>query len=429
MGLLSAQLAAGILATTVAVGAVGYSFTGAATIDDVKSQLGNFKDKIVQYEVAENSLLGKISLIKSDATTKLTDANGKIIGAKNEINDLKANKSLLEAKIQGLNSDILNLKADKETLESQLAAKVAEITLLEADLADAKENIKSLEADLVLEKELVVTLKAELVAAGETNATLTSKLTAANERITELDGDLAIANASISTLTNQLNAALATNNTLTNDLQTANETITNKTSEIANLNTQLTTLQDQLTTLQGQLATLQTQYDELLGNYNALVIENDANATEAARANAEVKAANDKVAELQVTSTAVAEETAGKEPMTQAELDAIGTVNEPNVFASELVVKNLNLTYIQDGQSDGFKAAHPDLDIQEGDRVWRVTNSNAFAVYVEYVKGSETGELVAHPNQTFYLTETGGTMIIKWQDENGVWKSNTKAGA
>ncbi|AJD92225.1 hypothetical protein JMA_29080 [Jeotgalibacillus malaysiensis] len=115
--------------------------------------------------------------------------------------------------------------------------------------------------------------------------------------------------------------------------------------------------------------------------------------------------------------------------MTQAELDEIVTETSPDVYDAELVVQNLNLTYIQDGQSDAFKAAHPDLGIQDGDRVWRVTNSNNFAVYVEYVKGTESGELVANPSQTFYLTETSGTMIIKWQDENGVWKQTVKAGA
>jgi len=429
MAIISTQVLAGVLAASVTLGAVGYSFTGAGTIDDVKAQLGNFKDKIVQYEVAENSLLGKISLIKTDATNKLTFANGEIIGAKNEINDLKANKSLLEAKIQELNSDILTLQADKYSLETQLANKIAEIATLTTALATANESIAALEADLATERESVASLNAQLVTAGETNATLTTNLNEANERITVLEGQLETANSSIATLTAQLGEAQTSISTLTSQLETANTTISEKNTLIGNLNTQITDLNTQLTTLQGEYDTLLAEYNTLSDNYDALVIENDANATEAERANAEVQEANDKVAELQTTSTTVAEETAGKEPMTQAELDAIGTVNQPNVFDAELVVQNLNLTYIQDGQSEEFKAAHPDLDILEGDRVWRVTNDNDFAVYVEYIKGNESGELVANPSHTFYLTETGGTMIIKWQDENGVWKSVPKAGA
>ncbi|WP_186320416.1 DUF2046 domain-containing protein [Fictibacillus phosphorivorans] len=307
------------MAGTVTLGTIGVVFTGGDTVDNVKYQLVDMKNKIVSYEQSEFGLLEKIGLIKADATTKLTDANGKIVDAKTKIKDLEAEKRLLQTQIDHLNDEVTGLKADLTTA----------------------------------------------------NATIESK----NAEIDRLKG------------------------------------------ELQGVNT--------------QLATLQAEYDTLLANYNALVAENDNLKTEANRANAEIEEANDKVAELQETSTEVSAAIEGKAPLTESELDAIGTVNSPVVHDAELVVQNLNLTYIQDGQSETFKAAHPDLNIQEGDRVWRVTNNNKFKVYVEwqFAGGGTTGELVANPSQTFYMTGKGGTMIIKWQDENGVWKQSVKAGA
>lgn len=317
MGLISGKVAAVALTGTLALGTVGFTFTGGETVDKVKAQLEELKNKVVQYEVVENSLLSKIGLIKSNAEASLTDANNKIVSAKTEINNLKASKSFLEKQIQKLNAEIIGLKAD---------------------------------------------------------------------------------------------------------LATANETIAEKEEEIA-------TLESELSRVSGELNELQAQYDSLLAEYEALVAENETNKSEAERANAEVEKANAKVAELEGKFQTVKDATQDHKPLTNEELDAIETDVTPDVHDAKLVVQNLQLTYIQDGQSEAFKAAHPDLDIQEGDRVWRVTNNNAFAVYVEYVKGSESGELVANPSQTFYMTESGGTMIIKWQDENGVWKQTVKAGA
>ncbi|MQR94627.1 hypothetical protein [Fictibacillus phosphorivorans] len=319
MGVLSTKVIAGVVAGTVTLGAVGVAFTGGETVDNVKSQLIDMKNKIVSYEASEIGLLDKIGFIKADATDKLTEANGKIVDAKTKIKDLEAEKTLLQTQINHLNDEVTGLKAD---------------------------------------------------------------------------------------------------------LDMANATIITKEAEIARL-------QEELNGVNADLDTLQAEYDALLADYNALVEENDDLKAEANRANAEVQEANDKVAELQETSTQVTTVIEGMSPLTESELNAIGTVNSPEVHDAELVVQNLNLTYIQDGQSETFKAAHPDLDIQEGDRVWRVTNNNKFKVYVEwqFAGGGTTGELVANPSQTFYMTGNGGTMIIKWQDENGVWKSITKAGA
>ncbi|MGD7008846.1 hypothetical protein [Metabacillus sp. 84] len=324
MAILSGKAASVLLAGSLAVTAVGVTFNGGQTIDNVKNQLIELKDKVVAYDAAEAKLLEKIGLIKADATGKLTNANGKIVDAKTMINDLEAEKSLLTTKNE-------KLTAERDALLSTKAQ-------LEADLETA------------------------------------------NGEISQLKVGLAAANASIDDLN-------------------------------------------------GQIQVLENQLSALQANYDALVEENEANKSEAERANEEVKKANDKVAELERAANEVEAGTDGKSAMTQEELDAISTENQPDVFDAELVVKNLNLTYIQDGQSQAFKDAHPDLDIQEGDRVWRITNNNEFKVYVEYTKGAESGELIANASQTFYLTETGGTMIIKWQDENGVWKQTVKAGA
>ena len=323
-GILSTKVVAGMVAGTVTVGAIGLTFTGAGTVDNVKAQLESMKNKIVQYEASESSLFEKFGMLKEDAKDKLTFANGKIVEAKNKINDLEAEKSFLTTKL--------------------------------------------------------------------------SKVTAERD------------------------ALLQDKASLTEDLENANQTIADKNAEITSLNEELTGVEERLTSLQAD-------YDSLLADYNSLVAENDANKAEVERANAEVEKANNKVAELAQKSADVETATAGMEPMSDEELNAVDPVANPDVYDAELVVKKLQLTYIQDGQSEEFKAAHPDLDIKEGERVWRVTNSNEFKVYVEYKKGSESGELVANPSQTFYLTESGGTMVIKWQDENGVWQQTVKAGA
>lgn len=325
-GVLSTKVVAGVLAGTVTLGAVGLTFNGAETIDNVKNQLDSMKNKIVQYEASETSLFQKFGMLKEDAKAKLTFANGKIVEAKNKINDLEAEKSL---------------------------------------------KIKELER-----------------------------------------------------MTAERDALIVERDKLTGDLAAANQTIAERDAEI-------TSLKQNISDLEGELATLQSQYDTLLANYNALVAENDELKTEANRANAEIEEANNKVVELAAKSTEVEAATADAQPMSQEELDAVVPVAEPEVFDAELVVKRLNLTYIQDGQSEEFKAAHPDLDIKEGDRVWRITNGNEFKVYVEYrmAGGGTSGEIVANPSQTFYMSGQGGTMIIKWQDENGTWQQVTKAGA
>ncbi|MGP1909977.1 hypothetical protein ACTSEZ_17530 [Metabacillus sp. JX24] len=338
MGIISGKVAALALTGSLTVGAFGFAFTGGETVDQVKAQLEGLKNKVTAYEFSENALFEKIGLVKADATEKLTFANGKIVEAKNQINDLEAEKSLLTKTNAKLTAERDQLLADKAQLEESLASANAD------------------------------------------KARLNQELEAANAKIAEL-----------------------------------NNIIAEKNAEIAEL--------------EGEVSGLEKQLADLQADYDALFAENEANKSEAERANAEVKKANEKVAELGDVSADVEDKTENLKPMTQEELDAISTENKPDVFDAELVVKNLGLTYIQDGQSEAFKAAHPDLNIQEGDRVWRISNSNAFKVYVEYVKGNEKGELVANPSQTFYLTESGGTMIIKWQDENGVWKQTVKAGA
>lgn len=340
MGFISTKVAAGVLASSLLVGGVAYTFDGGQTVDKVKTQLVDLKDKVVAFDASQGKLLEKIGFIKADASAKLTDANGKIVDAKTKINNLEAEKSLL-----------------------------------------TKTNEK-----LTAERDGLLAKKAELEAA----------LTQANADKAQLTADLAAANAKIADLNSQIDA---------------------KNQQIASLEQTVSDLQDELTALK-------SDYDKLLA-------VSDQNKAEAERANAEVKKANDKVAELEGTSAEVKAATENKKALTQTEIDAISTVNTPDVFSSELVVKNLNLTYIADGQSDAFKSAHTDLDIKPGDRVWRIQNDNSFKVYVEWQfnDGTRSGETVANPNQTFYMTDKGGTMIIKWQDEKDVWHQVVKAGA
>ncbi|KZE64058.1 hypothetical protein AWM68_13200 [Fictibacillus phosphorivorans] len=329
MGVLSTKVAASVLATSVVVG--GVMFTGGDTINTVKDQLDSLKNKVIQYETNEGSLLGKISLIKADATDKLTTANTIIQKAKSDINTLNAQKQLLEDEISSLQNEIIGLKKDVEKL-----------TL---DLNSTKD-----------------------------------KLTAANLTIAEKEKMLA-----------------------------------DKEAELSRVNNELTTLEG--------------TYNSLVAEYNALVTTSEANATEANRANSEITKANDKVAELKTKSEEIKTATDAAQPLTTEELNSISTVNQPDVFASELVVQKLNLTFVQNGNTDNFKNQHPDLNIQEGDRVWKVTNENSFEVHITYgLYGGENKTSIAKPGQSFYLTEQGGTMIIKWKNENDVWQQVTKAG-
>lgn len=324
MGFLSTKVVAGMLATTVVAG--GVMFTGGETVDNVKLQLEELKNKVVQYEAGENSLISKIGLIKADASEKLTNANGKIVDAKTKIKDLEAEKQYLIKQTDNLKTEIQQLESDNSELKEEL--------------------------------------------------------------------------------------------------DSANQTIEEKQAELDAKQAELDSVNSQLEATKSELAQLQVDYDNL-------VAENNSNKEEINRLEAEVKDANDQVAKLGETSAEVEAATSDKEPMTEEELNAIGTDVTPDVFDAELVVKKLNLTYIQNGQSDEFKAEHPDLVINEGDRVWRVKNDNDFKVYVEwqFAGGGTSGEIVANPSQTFYMTGQGGTMIIKWQDENGEWQKVTKAGA
>lgn len=209
------------------------------------------------------------------------------------------------------------------------------------------------------------------------------------------------------------------------DLNTTKATLAKKEQELATKITELNGVKAQLEETQKALATLQGKYDTLLADYELAT-------TEADRANEEVDKANKKVAELEAKNTETVNATKDSAPLTKAEMDAVSTSTD-DVTDAPLAVKALNLTYIQFATPEAraeFRAANPNISLDDDDRAWRVTNNNNFDVYVNYeLNGGGTGSTVAKAGQTFIITFEGGTMIIKWQDENGAWKSNVKAGA
>ena len=71
-----------IVTATVAGGLV---FGGGDTIDSAKAQLNVLKDKVVQYEASEGSLLEKISLVKDNANTEIGNANTTIKGLEGQV--------------------------------------------------------------------------------------------------------------------------------------------------------------------------------------------------------------------------------------------------------------------------------------------------------------------------------------------------------
>ncbi|SES25896.1 hypothetical protein [Salipaludibacillus aurantiacus] len=208
---------------------------------------------------------------------------------------------------------------------------------------------------------------------------------------------------------------------LKDELGEANDTIEAKEAEIVKLTEELETTQDQLTETEADLEKLEKEYAELEA-------ENNDNKDEVQRANDEVQKANEKVEELADKAAEVEEATEGKDPMTDGEIEEINTSLD-EVNEGQYTVENLNLTYIQ--LTEEFIAEHPELDIQEGERVWRITNNNDFDVAVTYsFAGSSDSETVlAGTGQTFFKTDKGGTLTISWENEKGDIKNNTKAGA
>ena len=77
VGLLTIKtIFAGTIATSVIAG--GLMFAGGDTVDSAKGQLNVLKDKVVQYEVAEGSLLDKISQVKFNANLEIGKAKQRL---------------------------------------------------------------------------------------------------------------------------------------------------------------------------------------------------------------------------------------------------------------------------------------------------------------------------------------------------------------
>ena len=87
----------------------GLVFGGAGTVDTAKEQLNALKDKVVQYEATEGSLVDKIGQVRANANSEIGKANTKI-------EDLKSQLDTANATINDLNTQINTLTKEKASV-------------------------------------------------------------------------------------------------------------------------------------------------------------------------------------------------------------------------------------------------------------------------------------------------------------------------
>ncbi|PYZ95936.1 hypothetical protein CR205_16295 [Alteribacter lacisalsi] len=251
---------------------------------------------------------------------------------------------------------------------------------------------------------------------GEANSTIAeanAQIDAMAIQIQTLQGNKTYLENIKAYLEGQVDSLTAERDQLQSELGEANDTIVSLNAEIKGLEGELATVTAELESTQASLVQLQSEYDELLADY-------DLSQDEVDRLEAELTKANDKVAELENYMTKIKEETEGLNPMDADELAEALETSLDGVSDGDITVENLNLTFMMDG--------HPDKETAEGERVWRVTNPNAFDVSVNWTQaGGGSGHHLATPGASFYIVDTGNTMTIHWENEDGDTKSNTKA--
>ncbi|WP_100373925.1 hypothetical protein [Bacillus sp. FJAT-45037] len=102
-----------LLAGGVTAGAI--VFTGRDTIQSVSSNLVNYKDKIVQYDMNEKNLLAKIEESKASANETVAKANGLIQSKNANIANLSANIKHKEKEIRKFKNQIESFNCKQRT--------------------------------------------------------------------------------------------------------------------------------------------------------------------------------------------------------------------------------------------------------------------------------------------------------------------------
>lgn len=190
MGLFASKIGIGVLAGSFSLGAAGLLFSGSETLQNASNFVKDAGNRLVQFEDNENSLLNKISLVKTDANSKIDTANGIIAENKKAITDLK--------------SQIDTLKTEKTALEEQVKNLQAEIATLQADLEKSNSDLASTRAALDEKTKQYDAKVVELNAANKKIKELNdllhwayTKSKEADKHVLELEGELQQANQEV----------------------------------------------------------------------------------------------------------------------------------------------------------------------------------------------------------------------------------------
>lgn len=190
MGLFTSKIAVGLMAGSVTLGGLGLLFTGTDKLEQASQYVQETTAKITQYEANENSLLNKVTAVKSDADSKITNANAVIAGKKEVI----AQKEEM----------IVTLESAKSTLENEVATLKSEIVALEADLAQANGDLEATRTALAEKTAQYDAKVVELNKANKTIAELNNllvwaknKAVEADKHVAELEGELQKANQAV----------------------------------------------------------------------------------------------------------------------------------------------------------------------------------------------------------------------------------------
>jgi chromosome segregation ATPase len=153
MGLFASKIFTGVLAGGITLAGAGLAFTGHDTLQDANNYVKDSASKLVQLQNNQDSLLNKIDVVKTDANTKISTANGVIAQDKQSIDDLNAKKAQLESDIATLQSQIASLQSDLDSTKGDLsntkqalADKSAQYDAKVAELNKANDKIKQEEA-------------------------------------------------------------------------------------------------------------------------------------------------------------------------------------------------------------------------------------------------------------------------------------------
>lgn len=183
MGFFTSKIFAGVLGTGFTLAGAGLVFTQTETLNHIKDFAHESSAKIVQYEANEQALLDKINVLKTNANSKIADANNTIDANKKEIAELEDKKAQLESQISSLQSDI-------NSLQSQLDSTSGDLASTKQALEDKTNQYNAKVAELNKANDTIKKYK-------ELANYAYNKAKEADKHVTQLEGEVQKANAEV----------------------------------------------------------------------------------------------------------------------------------------------------------------------------------------------------------------------------------------